>query len=393
MDKIRLNDDIINLPPSSSIAFMQRAKKMKETDKEIIDLAGGEPDFDTPERIKEELIKQVSDNYTHYTVGPGLPELRKRIAQKFREENSIQCDENDIIVTPGGKCGIYLAVRAIVNPGDEVMIIKPGWVSYEPIVQAAGGVAIDVRLRYDNNYVITDAVLENAVTSRTKLLILNYPNNPTGRVLSEDEIEVIRKFMQKHPEILVISDEIYEKVIYEGNQHISIASFSEIVDRVITINGFSKSCAMTGWRMGYLCAKGSVRDAIYNLFQHSITCVSGFIQKAGIVALDCQDEMEEMRREYEERGKAIVERLNTIEGIECRMPQGAFYIWVNFDIPDMSTEQICEFLLKEAKVVGVPGNSYGETEKKCVRFSFAAPKKELLDAAARIGSVMEQIRK
>lgn len=385
---VAYNDNINNLKPSKSMTFMMKAKQLKAVDPEIIDLSGGEPDFDTPEKIREELYKWVKAGYTHYTIGPGLPELREKIARKLHDENGCNYSSDGIIVTPGGKYAIYLAVRTLVSSGDEVMYLEPGWVSYPSIIEASGGIPVPVRLDYQKDYRLELETLESKVTDKTKMLIINYPNNPTGKLLSESDASVLKKFMLNHPDLVLLADDMYERIVYCGFKHISMAADPELADRVITINGFSKSVAMTGWRIGYLACSVEIKNAIYKLFQHTISCVSGFIQKSAVVALDCQEEIEQMRQSYEKRRDFFINGLNEIDGIECAMPEGAFYAWVKFDIPGMDAEQACDYILKTAKVVGVPGNSYG-TDDCCVRFSFATAEEDLKKALVRIEEAMK----
>lgn len=389
---MQCNTFIENLQPSRSIVFMAKAKQLQAKDKSVISLAGGEPDFDTPKPICEELTRQLAAGYTHYTVGPGLPELRERIARKLNEENGCHYSPDGIIVTPGGKFAIYLAVRSMINPGDEVMYLEPGWVSYPSIIEASAGVPVPVRLRWDDNFRVTREALEAKCTDKTRMLIINYPNNPTGCNLSREEAEEVRAFMLAHPQVLLLADEIYERIVFDGCENVSMASYEDVADRVITINGFSKSVAMTGWRAGYLACDVKLQKVMYNLFQHTMTCVSGFIQKACVVGLDCTEEIEQMRLRYAQRRDMFIKALNAIPGVSCRMPQGAFYAWVRFEVPGMDSEAVCAHILNKAKVVGVPGVAYG-TDECCVRFSFAASDEDLAEAARRIRDAMEELVK
>ena len=388
---ITYNNEISQLQPSRSIVFMAQAKQMKATDPSIISLAGGEPDFDTPVKIREEVKRQLDAGYTHYTVGPGLPELREAIAEKLRVENNCAYPPEGVIVTPGGKFAIYMAVRSMVNPGDEVMYLEPGWVSYPSIIEASAAVPVPVRLTWDQDFQVTQEILEKHYSHKTKMLIINYPNNPTGRCLSIVEALEIQAFMEAHPDVLLLTDEIYERILYTGKENVSMASFPKIADRVLTVNGFSKSVAMTGWRVGYVAATPKLAKVMYNLFQHTMTCVSGFIQRAAIAALDCGEEVEQMRQEYERRRDMFIGALNAIDGVSCMIPEGAFYAWVKFDIPGYDSEKICDYILKHARVVGVPGVAYG-TDEPCVRFSFAASWEELETAAKRIAEAMKALK-
>lgn len=386
------NTYIENLQPSRSIAFMAQAKQLQAKDSTVISLAGGEPDFDTPKPICEELGRQIAAGYTHYTVGPGLPELRQRIARKLNEENGCHYSADGVIVTPGGKFAIYLAVRSMVNAGDEVMYLEPGWVSYPSIIEASAAVPVPVRLCWDDQFRLTRKALEEKCTENTRMLIINYPNNPTGRNLSREEAEEVRSFMLAHPNVLLLADEIYERIVFDGCENVSMASYADIANRVITVNGFSKSVAMTGWRAGYLACDVKLQKVMNNLFQHTMTCVSGFIQKACVVGLDCKEEIEQMRLRYAQRRDMFITALNAIPGVSCMMPQGAFYAWVRFDVPGMDSEAVCNYILEKAKVVGVPGVAYG-TDECCVRFSFAASDEDLAEAARRIRAAMEALVK
>ena len=387
-----MNHSIENMKPSASMVLMGRAKEMQKADPTVIGLAGGEPDFATPDRISMAAIRSLTEGNTHYVVGPGIPELRHAIAQKLKRENGIDCDEDCVLLTPGGKNAIYLAVCASLNAGEECIILDPAWVSYEPIVQAAGGVPVKVKLDYQTDYHITRDILEGACTEKSRLLILNYPNNPTGRILHEDEAQAVEQFLLAHPEVYVISDEIYEKLVYDGRKSISMASFPSVRDRIITVNGFSKSAAMTGWRMGYLTASREVFSVIYRLYQHSLSCMSGFLQVGAVEAFHCEREMEEMCKVYEERRNMFCGALNAIPGVRCTLPEGAFYAWVYFDIKNMTSEQMCEYLLENTGVVGMPGSAYGEESACSMRFSFANATSDLERAAAKITAALKALQ-
>lgn len=385
-----MNNRITNMQPSASMVLMGKAKEMQKKDPTVIGLAGGEPDFATPDRISMAAIRSLTEGNTHYVVGPGIPELRAAIKKKLLEENGIECDENCILVTPGGKNAIYLAIQAVLNEGDEAIVLDPSWVSYEPIIQAAGGVTVKVKLDYRQDYKITAGALEAACTDKTRLLIINYPNNPTGRILHKDEADILEKFLLEHPQVYLLSDEVYERIVY-GKYSISMGSRPAIRDRVLTMNGFSKSVAMTGWRMGYLAAPKDVFTVAYKLYQHSLSCMSGFLQKGAVEAFNCQCEIEEMRKVYEQRSDMFTSALNSIPGVRCLQPEGAFYAWVFFDIKGMDSSQMCEYLLESAGVVGMPGSAYGEEAACCMRFSFANATRDLEIAAEKIKAAIEKL--
>ena len=379
----RFNKQIEALQPSASIALMDKARSMKAAGLDVINLAGGEPDFDTPAAAAQVGIQGIQEGKTHYTAGRGLPSLRKRLAKKLREENGIPCDENSVLVTPGGKAAIYCAVRTLVNDGDEVIIPDPSWVSYESIVQASGAVAVHCSLSFDSGYAITMEALESCVSEKSRLLIINTPNNPTGRVMTMEEAKVIAEFAQKY-DLMIIADEIYEKLIFDGNRHISLGSFPEIADRVVTVNGLSKCAAMTGWRLGYLVANKEVVDRIYLFYQHVFTCLAQFVQEAGLVALDQADAIEQMRQSYQNRRDSFIGALSQIPGFTCIIPEGAFYAWVKIDHQGMDADAVAAFLLEKALVATVPGGAYGKGSEDCIRLCFAADPRDLEEAARRI---------
>lgn len=367
--------------------MMDRARALKSQGVDVITLAGGEPDFATPEPIMEAGVRAIREGRTHYTMGRGVVSLRERIARKLQEENGVVCSADNILVTPGGKYAIHLTISAFINPGDKVMILDPSWVSYAPIVQMAGGVAIRVPLSFADNYAITEEALEGSYEPNARILILNTPNNPTGRVLTMDEARAIERFILKR-DMLLLSDEVYEKIRFDGRAHISMGSFMSIADRVVTINGFSKCAAMTGWRVGYLCAARPLADAVYLAYQHTITCLSEFSQIAALTALDCADEIERMRRSYARRRDLLIGGLQEANGVSCLVPEGAFYAWCKIEKDDMNSAQICEYLLENAQVVAVSGSAYGLGTDKCVRLCFAASDDELSRAATRMQAAL-----
>lgn len=373
-----MNQNLMKLEKSASIEFMQKAEEIKSSGKTVLSLAGGEPDFDTPKKICDAAVGAIYSGDTHYAVGKGLYPLRKKISTKMWEDNKVLCTPDDIIITPGGKFGIYMAVNAVINQGDEVIVFNPAWVSYGPIIKACGGNPVYIQLDYKKNYVLEEEKIIANITEKTKAIILNYPNNPTGKLLSKEEADVLEGIVKKY-DLYVISDEIYEKIVYDGRKNVSLASYDSIRDRVITINGFSKAYAMTGWRLGYTVATKELTDVMYKLYTHTITGTSPFIQRGAIKAFDCVDDVEMMSKEYETRRNYFVTELNKIEGITCRMPEGAFYAWVKFDT-DKTADEIANEILEQTGVIGVPGNSYGEYDETCIRFSFACKMEELKKA-------------
>lgn len=368
---MEFNRQISNVEPSKSVTLLTKTKELQKIDPEILNLTGGEPDFPTPKAICDTVVAELAAGHTHYSDSRGDAQLRARIARKLQEENHAPYQAENILITPGAKYAVYLTIRALINPGDEAIWLTPGWVSYPSIVEASGGIPVAVHLKYEENYRITVEALEAAVSDKTKLLIINYPNNPTGQILTEADIQALTVFLRKHPDIYILSDEIYEKIIYDQKQIISLASIPEFFDRVVIVNGFSKCSAMTGWRLGYLACNPAMYQVVLKLFQHSISCTSSFLQKGALTAMDCVEETEQMRQAYEKRKNLLVKGIREIPGVELLTPAGAFYAWVKFDT-DMDSETLCNDLLDKAKIAGVPGIAYGEEDCVCIRFSFAA---------------------
>lgn len=368
---MEFNRQISNVEPSKSVTLLTKTKELQKIDPEILNLTGGEPDFPTPKAICDTVVAELAAGHTHYSRQSRRCTAACRIARKLQEENHAPFQPENILITPGAKYAVYLTIRALINPGDEAIWLTPGWVSYPSIVEASGGIPVAVHLKYEENYRITAEALEAAVSDKTKLLIINYPNNPTGQILTEADIQALTVFLRKHPDIYVLSDEIYEKIVYDQKQIISLASIPEFFDRVVIVNGFSKCSAMTGWRLGYLACNTTMYQVVLKLFQHSISCTSGFLQRGALTAMDCVEETEQMRQAYEKRKNLLVKGIHEIPGVELLTPAGAFYAWVKFDT-DMDSETLCNDLLDKAKIAGVPGIAYGEEDCVCIRFSFAA---------------------
>lgn len=384
------NKTLAAIEPSRSVTLMAKAKEMQKHDPLVINLSGGEPDFATPEPICREVTKALAEGDTHYSDFRGNADLRERIAKKLLEENRITCSAEDILITPGGKLAVYLAVRALLNPGDQAIWLTPGWVSYPSIVQASGGIPVAVHLDHKDNYCVHADALCAAAGERTKLLILNSPNNPTGKVFSKEDLDEIRIFLRTYPDVFVLSDEIYERIVYDEFVAESLAADSEFASRVIVVNGFSKSAAMTGWRLGYLMCKNEAMTVIRKLFQHTMSCVSGFLQRGALAAFDCQAEMEEMYAAYARRRALLMRELGNVPGMHLHTPEGAFYAWIRFDVKEDSAA-FAERLLDEIKVAGVPGDAYGEEGGTFVRFSFATADEVLAEMASRLKAFMLQI--
>ena len=366
---MELNRFVANIGGSASMNLSKKANEMKEEGKDVINLAGGEPDFDTPKRIIDALKASLDAGETHYDIGPGMKTLREKISQKLYIENGIKTSIDNIVVTPGAKYALYLVFRTILNIGDEVIIFDPSWVSYHSIIEACGGRPIHIELTEDNNYAIDEEMVLSRISDKTKAMIINYPNNPTGVVLSQDNIKSIKNILNKS-DVLLISDEIYEKIIFDNRVHVSPGSWKEFSDRIVTINGFSKSLAMTGWRVGYLAAPEYIVKCIKNLYAHTITGLSPFVQRGAIEALDCKEDIIEMNKKYEYRKNKIYLSLRELKNVVVNKPEGTFYLWMRFNNVDNS-ENAAQNLLSTTGIVGVPGSAYGAYRYPYVRVSFA----------------------
>lgn len=386
------NKSISSIPASASLAINEKAKAMRAAGKDVITLAAGEPDFDTPDRARIAGIRAISEGHTHYTESRGIRPLREGIARMLREDRGIVCTADNILMAPGGKYAIYETVRTLIDPGEgqEVMILNPGWVSYAPIVSAAGGVPVGVELTFEENYHITRQALEKVVSPRTRLLIINYPNNPTGCVLSREEAECIVDFALDH-ELLILSDEVYSTIVYDGAESVSPASIARAADHVITVNGFSKCVAMTGWRLGYICAPKEIVDMVQMLNQHTMSCLSEFAMEAALAALQCKDEMAAMVESYRRRRDFFVAGLNSIPGVTCHAPKGTFYAWAKIELDGKDSQEIADYLLEEAGVATVPGDAYGFGGACCVRMSFATAEGDLREALRRMDDAIRKI--
>jgi len=387
----KLSNRINNLPVSATLAMAAKARELKENGVDIIGLSLGEPDFNTPDFIKKAAIQAINDNYNSYTPVDGYGELKKSICNKFKRDNDLDYESNQVVVSTGAKQSIANAIQVLINPGDDVLLVAPYWVSYSAIVTLAEGNPIEIRSDISSDFKITPLQLENAITKRTKLVVINSPNNPSGSVYTEKEYLGLAKVLEKYPEIYILSDEIYEHINY-GVPHFSFAKIPSMFDRTITVNGVAKAFAMTGWRIGYLGAPYWIAKACTKM-QGQITSGANCIaQRATIAALEAPvSEIQYMIDEFKERRKLIIDLLNEIEGIKLNEPKGAFYVF-----PDVSSffgktikgkkinnaSEFAIFLLEEAHVATVTGEAFGSPNN--IRISYAASKEEIKKAISRI---------
>ncbi len=376
---------------SPTLAIDSKFKEMKANGVDVVGFGTGEPDFETPRHIKDAAIKAINEGFTRYTPAAGTVALRKAVAEKFRIDNNIDYKPNQIIISNGAKHSLVNALNAILNPGDEVIIPAPFWVSYPEMVKMADGVPVVIETKEKDDFKFSIDDLKKALTEKTKALILNSPSNPTGSVYTKEEIIKIADFCVEN-NIMVISDEIYEKLIYEG-EHISIASLNEkIKDLTITINGVSKSYAMTGWRIGFAAANDEIASIMSNIQSHAASNPNSIAQAAALAALEGpQDEMEEMCRVFKERRDYMIDRINKMKGISCLNPNGAFYIMMNITglygknidgkVID-SSDSFAELFLETQKVAVVPGAGFGA--EGYVRWSYATSLENIKEGLDRL---------
>ncbi len=394
-----LSERINNLSESATLKMTKLGRELAAQGANIISLSVGEPDFNTPNHIKEAAKKALDENYTRYSPVPGYPELRKAIAKKLKEENGLDYDISQIVVSTGAKQSLSNAILCVINPGDEVIIPTPYWVSYSEMVNLAEGKSVFINTSIESDFKITPEELEAAITEKTKLFMFSSPCNPTGSVYSKQELAALVEVFEKYPQIYIISDEIYEHINFKS-KHESIAQFDSVKDRVILINGFSKSYAMTGWRLGYLAASKEIAAANDKLQGQTTSGTCSIAQRAGIAAYEGGlDTVLEMKKAFERRRELVYNALKDIKDVKVNLPEGAFYFF-----PDVSaffgrkdqrgnvitnSSDLALYLLNEAHVATVGGDSFGNND--CIRLSYAASDEQLTEALRRIKVALEQL--
>ncbi len=368
MDFIAKN--IAEVAPSMTLSITSQAKALKKQGIDVLNFGAGEPDFDTPAHITEAAIAALNAGQTRYTESAGILELREALAAKFLTENNLQYEANQISVNCGAKHSCYNAILAVVNPGDEVIIPAPYWTSYPEMVRMVGGIPVIVETKLENDWKITPEEFEDAMSPLTKMIIINSPGNPTGSVYTKDELAKIGEIAAAE-DIIILSDEIYEKLVYAGNQHVSMASISkDIYDHTITINGFSKAFAMTGWRLGYTAAPRAIAIAIDTIQSHTTSNPTTFAQYGAVAALQGNPQIvSDMRDEFDVRRQYMLGRLSAIKNIRVVEPKGAFYFLVDIEPIGIKSVNFCEKLLSKQRVAAVPGVAFGA--ESTVRFSYA----------------------
>ena len=380
----KLNKTVCDMKPSGIRKFFDIVATMPDA----ISLGVGEPDFVTPWHIRDAGIYSLEKGHTYYTSNSGLIELREEICRYLERRFGLKYDyKKETLITVGGSEAIDLAVRALVSPGEEVLIPEPSFVCYTPCVQMAGGVPVPIVTKAEDNFKLTAETLKAAITDKTKMLVLPYPNNPTGAIMTKDDLQPIVDVL-KDTDIFVLSDEIYAELTY-GTKHVSIASFDEMKERTVLISGFSKAFAMTGWRLGYACGHSDLIKAMTKIHQYAIMCAPTTSQYAAIEAMKNGDnDIAAMVSEYNYRRKVIVEAFNEI-GLECFEPQGAFYVFPSIKSTGLSSNDFCETLLREQKVAVVPGSAFGESGEGFIRCSYAYSIDAINKAVERIDKFLK----
>ena len=379
-----LSQLVESVPGSPTTLMMQKGRELAAQGLDVINLAGGEPDFDTPKHIQEAAFAAIAAGDTHYPPPFGKAELLEAICAKLERENDVQAVPEQLLVTPGGKWAISTALASVLNAGDEVMILDPAWVSYAPMVRLNRGIPVHVPLPATDNFRVRAAQLEEYVSDKTKLLMICSPNNPTGRVMGQEELDAIAGVAQRH-DLYVLSDEIYEHILYDGARHRSIASMPGMAERTIIINGFSKNYAMTGWRLAWLASPLPVARLTRIYQTQTVTSAASFAMVAGAVALNGpQDCVHEMVAAYARRRNFLLDALEEIPGISSSPIEGAFYLFAKFTQTDKKSLEISQILLEDGLIASTPGSAFGEAGEGYVRFSFATSMSELEKTVERL---------
>jgi aspartate aminotransferase len=396
-----LSDRIKNLEESATLAMTRKSRELQCKGLDIINLSIGEPDFNTPGFIKEAAKKALDENYTHYPPVPGYQELREAICLKLKRDNNLDYKPAQIVVSTGAKQSLANCVLSVVNPGDEVIVPAPYWVSYSELVKLAEGIPVYIMAGIESDFKITPAQLEAAITTRTKLLMFNSPCNPTGSVYTQEELAGLAGVLLKYPQVYIISDEIYEYINFSGKHH-SLAAFDGLKDRVALVNGVSKGYAMTGWRLGYMAAHPAIAEACNKMQGQMTSGTCSIAQRAAIDAMlrnpEDTPELLEMVTAFHKRRDLLLERLNEIPGLKTNIPDGAFYIFPdvteyygkkNGDTTIRNGDDLCMYLLEKACVALVPGSAFGDPA--CIRFSYATSEERLVEASRRIKMALQEL--
>lgn len=390
----KLSKKLELLPPSGIRKINERALALEREGKNIIHLEIGRPDFDTPDYIKKACVKSIEEGNVFYTSNFGTLELRRAIAEKLETQNHITYNpEDEILVSVGLSEAIYDVLAVLLEDGDEILVPDPVWMNYLNLPKILGAVPVTYNLSEQNDFQLDMEEIENKMTAKTKAMVIVSPNNPTGSVLGLDNLKQLAELAKKH-DIMMISDEVYERIIFDGETHTSIASLEGMKERTVTLNGFSKAYSMTGWRLGYVAAPKTIIAAVNKMHQHLTTCASSFVQAAGVAAL--REEKDEIRlqvAEYKRRRDYLVAELNQIEGFTCTMPKGSFYVYANVSGFSMSSEELAAYFLEEGHVAVVPGTVFGDSGEGYLRLSFANSYENIVEAVERLKQCSRQLQK
>jgi len=379
-----------SLGTETAFEVLAKARALEKQGKDVVHLEIGEPDFDTPKNIKDAAVKAISAGYTHYTPSAGTPELRQAIAEYISKTRKLEVVPEEVVVTPGGKPTMFNSILALVDPGDEVMYPNPGFPVYESLINFVGARPVPIPLKEENEFSLDPEYVKEKVTKKTKMIILNSPENPTGGVVTRDDLSVVADCVANRNDLFVLSDEIYSRIIYEG-EHESITQFPGMKEKTILLDGFSKTYAMTGWRLGYGVMSKDLALKCAQLTTNSNSCTSTFTQLAGVEALKGpQTEPERMVTEFKKRREVIVQGLNSIRGITCKKPHGAFYVFPNITGTGMDSRKLGEHLLYNAGVAVLPGTSFGKFGEGYLRLSFANSVENIKKALDRIARALEK---
>ena len=388
---MKLADRMSRLGTETAFEVLAKAKALEAQGKEIVHLEIGEPDFDTPKNITEAAIKALRDGWTHYNPSAGLPDLREAIAQDIAKSRGLKVNRDMVVVTPGAKPIMFFVILALVNEGDEVIYPNPGFPIYESVIEFVGAKAVPIQLREENDFRLDTAELKKLVTHKTKLIIINSPQNPTGGILTQDDLREIADIALAR-DIMVLSDEVYNRILYEGTHH-SITAFPGMQERTILLDGYSKTYAMTGWRLGYGVMREDLAVLIAKLQTNSNSCTASFTQRAGIEALTGpQDDVAKMVAEFQRRRDVIVEGLNAIPRISCKTPKGAFYVFPNIKKTGWESKKLADFILNEAGVAVLAGTSFGKFGEGYIRLSYANSVENIKKALSRIEKALQNVK-
>ncbi len=388
----RLSSRLKALRPSATIALSDRARELAASGRSIITLSAGEPDFDTPPNAIEAAYLAMQSGFTHYTGAAGIPELRKAIAEKLRRDNDVEVNpDGGVLVIPGAKQGAAYACLAFLDEGDECLVPEPAWVSFREMITLAGGKYVPLPSRPEDGFTIDADVFRSSITDRTRLMILNTPTNPTGKVWSRQELEMVAEASREHG-FIVLADEIYETIVYDGHEHVSLASLPGMADRCLTLNGLSKSHAMTGWRLGYVAGAKELVKPLLTLQQHTATCAGSFAQKGAVAAMEAGSEAPRaMQQQFLRRRDMLMKRFSDVQGMSVWQPQGTFYMFLDVRQTGKASTEVSEYLLDKQGVALTPGDAFGDSGSGFLRLSFAASEETLAEAADRIARGLREL--